>query len=585
MSWESAERVQKNEKGEYRALIGGAWVPVQKAQKNEAGVYRVERFQRQEMEEPEFEKEAKLIAAGSTPGGIAAETSKGLLRGASNAGLMAGKGAAGALLGPVVGGAIGQGIESLAAPSRGLVKPAPVGPAEAVAGAVSEVAGEFIAPGLPGAALKTAELAGKALTPVVGPVLRGTHNFIDRLFPGGSERAVGRSLLKLAGERRAPVMAALGEPAELVKGSLPTAAEAASKAGSAEFSGAQRLAEQRLPSAYQTISGTQETARQGAIQSFGKTPQQLETAITDRAKQAKDLYEKASKQVLIVDDELKTLLETDSMKKAMKRVESIETEVGKARPSPEGTMSVGKLHYLKMAMDDFVREPDKFGIAGLETAAYQGTKKKLVEWITSRSDLYEKARAAFSKASEPINVMQVGQQLEKSLTAPVGVSERPGPFGTAMREAPRTIEKATGSPRFRNLEQAVGKDNAAAAQSVLDDLSRSAQHEKLAKAGAKRAGEIIGESFPALPPTGPLQQTYMIFKTVFNRFGGKLLDKELDVLSEVLKTPKEALRVMNNAAAREALTLQMIPPKLPPMTLGQQLRAGGAGVASGTLQE
>lgn len=43
MAWEPAERVQKNDAGEYRAMIGGAWVPVAKAQKSESGEYRVER--------------------------------------------------------------------------------------------------------------------------------------------------------------------------------------------------------------------------------------------------------------------------------------------------------------------------------------------------------------------------------------------------------------------------------------------------------------------------------------------------------------------------------------------------------------
>ena len=542
------------------------------------------------MEEPEFEKEAKTIVAGSTPGGIAAETGKGLLRGASNVGLMVGKGAAGALLGPVMGGAIGQGIETLAAPSRELVKPTPVGPAEAVAGAVSEVGGEFLAPSLPGAALKTGQLIGKAVQKIpgaqaVGRGIEGAKNLIDARLPGGVERAVGRTLLKLAGEKRAPVMAALAEPSQVVPGSLPTAAEAAAKAGSAELSGAQRIAEQRIPTAYQDISRAQEAARQGAIQSFGKTPQQLEKAIEARAAQAKDLYEKAAKQVLVVDDELKSLLNTDSMRKAMVRVQSIETEVGKARPSPEGTMSVGRLHYLKMAIDDFVKDPDKFGIAGLETSAYQGTRKKLIDWITSRSPLYEKARQAFVKASEPINVMQVGQQLEKGLTAPLGAVERPGPFATAMREAPRTIEKATGSPRFKNLEQAVGKENAVAAEAVLADLSRSAQHETLARAGASRAGKILEEAAPGVPATGPLNQIYMIFKTVFNRFQGKLSDKELEMLSEVLKTPKETLRVMNAAAARESLAQQMMLQRLTPMTMGQRLQAGGAGVSAEAFQE
>jgi len=43
MAWESAERVQKNSAGQYRALIGGEWVPVTRAQKSSTGEYRVER--------------------------------------------------------------------------------------------------------------------------------------------------------------------------------------------------------------------------------------------------------------------------------------------------------------------------------------------------------------------------------------------------------------------------------------------------------------------------------------------------------------------------------------------------------------
>ena len=43
MDWEPAERVQKNDQGEFRALIGGEWVPVAKAQKNDQGQFRVMR--------------------------------------------------------------------------------------------------------------------------------------------------------------------------------------------------------------------------------------------------------------------------------------------------------------------------------------------------------------------------------------------------------------------------------------------------------------------------------------------------------------------------------------------------------------
>ena len=141
-----------------------------------------------------------------------------------------------------------------------------------------------------------------------------------------------------------------------------------------------------------------------------------------------------------------------------------------------------------MAMDDLISNPERFGIGATEVKAIAGTRSDFLKWLTAKSPDYEAARKAFAKASEGINVMQVGQQLEKSLTAPLAAAERPGPFATAMREAPSTLKKATGTPRFKNLEQAVGAENAAAAEAVLADLSRAAQHEKLAPAPASHAG-------------------------------------------------------------------------------------------------
>lgn len=45
--WISAERVQKNSKGEYRALINGQWQPVSRAQKNKEGLFRVQPIQKE----------------------------------------------------------------------------------------------------------------------------------------------------------------------------------------------------------------------------------------------------------------------------------------------------------------------------------------------------------------------------------------------------------------------------------------------------------------------------------------------------------------------------------------------------------
>src|SRR3990167_6859372 len=149
--------------------------------------------------------------SGSTFGGMLGEAGKGVVRGISDVGLMTGRGAGTVLLGPIAGGLMGRGIEALAAPSREPFTPSPEGPAEKYAGTAGEFAGAFAAPGAPGLALRGIQGASRIMEPVVAPVARTMRNLIDPLLPGGTERAVGRTLLKLVGEKRAKVMSALAE--------------------------------------------------------------------------------------------------------------------------------------------------------------------------------------------------------------------------------------------------------------------------------------------------------------------------------------------------------------------------------------
>lgn len=103
MAWENAERVQKNDKGEYRALIGGEWVPVSKAQKNAQGQYRIERAA------PVASQQEELPSTGTLTNiiGGAVEPNLSLLSGAISGPL---SGYAG-MLGAALPGPEGQGAE------------------------------------------------------------------------------------------------------------------------------------------------------------------------------------------------------------------------------------------------------------------------------------------------------------------------------------------------------------------------------------------------------------------------------------------------------------------------------------------
>lgn len=114
--WVKAESVASNEAGEKAYLVGGKWI-------TDSG-------------------ESKLPApAKTTAVGVATEAVKGALRGASNTAMIVPEAIGRAFPIPVVGDYIRRGVESLAAPSRSLVKADPKTETERFVGTAGEIAG------------------------------------------------------------------------------------------------------------------------------------------------------------------------------------------------------------------------------------------------------------------------------------------------------------------------------------------------------------------------------------------------------------------------------------------------------------
>lgn len=77
--WESAAKVQKNDAGEFRALIGDAWVPVARAQKDDKGAFRVMRTDMPTETAPETTPDRGVA-------GMAGDVLAGAVRGAGSIG-------------------------------------------------------------------------------------------------------------------------------------------------------------------------------------------------------------------------------------------------------------------------------------------------------------------------------------------------------------------------------------------------------------------------------------------------------------------------------------------------------------------
>ena len=99
MSWQPAERVQKNDQGQYRALINGQWTPVEKAQKNDQGQFRVWMAETANVPDESVSKYARVAGRAASPYALAAGTGAALGTIVPGVGTALGAGAGAAALG------------------------------------------------------------------------------------------------------------------------------------------------------------------------------------------------------------------------------------------------------------------------------------------------------------------------------------------------------------------------------------------------------------------------------------------------------------------------------------------------------
>jgi hypothetical protein len=176
--------------------------------------------------------------------------------------------------------------------------------------------------------------------------------------------------------------------------------------------------------------------------------------------------------------------------------------------------------------------------------------------------------------------MQVGQELEKSLTTGLGTAERPAAFATALRNAPQTLKRATGQSRFETLDEVLDPSQTKAVGNVLEDLKRTALHEQLAKAGTEKARDLVGQISPALPQAGMFNPKYSVLRAISNRLAGRVEGKSLDRLAEAMQDPVLMAKLMQSASPAQRAAIVKALGGIPGTTAGA-LGGGAIGYESG----
>ncbi len=333
--------------------------------------------------------------------------------------------------------------------------------------------------------------------PLVGDALRGVYGKVkDAIAPfteSGRQGILRQTQVDLIGDNptaKEKILNALMGAKQLVPGSRPTVGEVLSDIPEATGLAAHQKMVSTLPSVspqFMARQAEQEGARGAALEGIAGTPESMQRAVQGRAQEAAQKYGAAFSQTVQPDEALAGLLARPSMTTAVSRAKDLAAEEG-------GTFtltSVQGLHYMKRAMDDLTRNPDRFGLGADQARSIGKTKDAFVQWIGEKAPAYTEARIAYQAASKPIDRMEVGTVLKDALHSPLGTSERSGVLAQAIRNAPQTLKKATGEPRYSDLAQVLNPEEVASVGNVLQDLSRKDAFTRLARGTKMNGGDAV----------------------------------------------------------------------------------------------
>jgi len=352
--------------------------------------------------------------------------------------------------------------------------------------------------------------AGRAL----GMAGKGIAGLVEPFTARGQQRIAAKTLQAFAGSPQDAAIAGrtLSTPVGTLPGVQPTTAELANSPGLTQLERTLKSTPQFATDMAKADQANR-SAMVGALSDLAGTPQQMAATIQSRDAMTAPIYEKAAAAEVPVTPELKSLFNRGSVKDAWQSAQDLANEEGHALEDPETATTVsGKtVQYLKMGLDDLAGklEQQPGGLTSNKLRLVNKTRMDLGNWITDNVPDLRQADNEFSRYSQPINQMQIGQELYNKLVPALSrfgddTTLHADAFARALQNGDALAAKLTGNPRA-TLESVLSPDQMRTVNQIGEQLGRTSKAAKFGAAkGSPTAQNLASQNLmrQLLGPTG-----------------------------------------------------------------------------------
>lgn len=400
---------------------------------------------------------------------------------------------------------------------------------------------------------------GGALVPTAGLMVGVGREMFRPATQAGREVIVGRAINRAAGPNASAVQQRLTQARELVPGAMPTVGDVAESGGVAAL---QRGASAVDPELYAAREVAKLDAWRAALSDIAGDSGKKAAANSARDSATKALYSQADMGFAPVDPMFTGLLQRPAVRTAVATAQKNAKNSGlddiffrDAKGAPVGLLGQGG-HFIKKALDD---ASDAAMRAGKKEASrgVLSTRDEFINWLEGHIPEYGVARQEFARLSQPINQMEVGDELLKALNpASVQFGRMGGmkaeTFSGAVANAPKTIKTATGQ-NAKALSDVLTPAQAQTVDGVARDVARTLNAQNLGRGVGSNTAQNLGMS--NLLEASGLPMGILNAPIVGPAMGalGKIAPSEQalkGLLAEAMLDPKKAAALMK--AAEEA---------------------------------